>query len=436
MQIHKSHSFSPVMQKKYVWILLAFVVLLQGCLIISFQNISNFLSPSRLIALAVVESFIGLMVFSIFTGRLASLSITMWLLLLANFALTPVELKGKTPNLLALPPNLDYKLEISGDAMPGFVGVQHVTTDEMGFRTTKKIEYTKKGTALRIFTIGGSTTEEIYTDNSKTWSALLEANLAKRLGTEVEVINTGFAGLRAIHHLRMLEHISRYKPDAVVFLMGINDWNHHIKAAIQAQTAVAATPSPGSDKGGGNLQSVTQPTTPLAQKFDITRSLLWKSIQRFVGKELVIKNDGSYYYLQNHSVNRSDWRRLTLDNVADDYKEVVNTITALCKKLDVQCLFTNQPTAYQPEISTDLKNRLWMTPPNESYSIDFADIHRISKTYNRWLLEHLPKSSCDVSTALPPTTEYLIDDCHFNPKGSAVIADKISHCLSANLRLK
>jgi hypothetical protein len=167
MQIHKSHSFSPVMQKKYVWILLAFVVLLQGCLIISFQNISNFLSPSRLIALAVVESFIGLMVFSIFTGRLASLCITMWLLLLANFALTPVELKGKTPNLLSLPPNLDYKLEISGDAMPGFVGVQHVTTDEMGFRTTKKIEYTKKGTALRIFTIGGSTTEEIYTDNSR-----------------------------------------------------------------------------------------------------------------------------------------------------------------------------------------------------------------------------------------------------------------------------
>lgn len=427
------------MKKIYIWLLLGCIAFLQVCLLISFQNVLNFLSPSRIITLVAIEFCVGLMIFAALSGRFASFSITIWMLLLANFALTPIELKPRAPEHLSLPPNLNYKLEIIGDAMPGFSGVQHVSTDELGYRVTKKIDYANKGSAFRIFTIGGSTTEEIYTDNQKTWSAQLEANLTTHLGNNVEVINTGFAGLRAAHHLKTLKHVLQYKPDAVVFMMGINDWNHHVKAAIQAQQIVSDNAAAENTKKADSNTAVirdAKPSTSFIQKFDITKSLLWKSVQRVAGKELITKNDGSYYYNQNHSVNRSDWRRLELGEVAIDYRDIVDEIISRCNSARLICLFVNQATAYQPGITSDLTRRLWMTPPNEPYSVNFDDIRRIAQTYNQWLIQRIPDNSCDVSLTLPATTDYLIDDCHFNPKGSALIADKISHCLTSKFNLK
>ena len=84
---------------------------------------AGFLSPSRIIALAVIESTLILMVISAFTGKFASVSITLWLLLLVNFAITPVDFKRTPSGYLTLPANLDYQLEVIGDGMPGFTGV-------------------------------------------------------------------------------------------------------------------------------------------------------------------------------------------------------------------------------------------------------------------------------------------------------------------------
>jgi hypothetical protein len=77
-----------------------------------------------------------------------------------------------------------------------------------------------------------------------------------------------------------------------------------------------------------------------------------------------------------------------------------------------------------------------MTPPNESYSVDLADMRRIASTYNKWLLQRAPDNSCDLSTALPATTDHLIDDCHFNPSGSAIVANQISQCFVKQLSSK
>jgi lysophospholipase L1-like esterase len=421
------------MSKKH-WAALAGIAILQICLLISVQTVAGFLSPSRIIALAVIESTLILMVISAFTGKFASLSITLWLLLLVNFAITPVDFKRSPSGFLTLPSNLDYRLEVIGDGMPGFTGVQHISTDALGFRTTKKIDYQNKGNTYRVFTIGGSTTEEIYTDDQKTWSALLEGQLTKTIGRDVEVINTGFAGLRAPHHYKTLEHILRYKPDAAIFLMGINDWNHHIKAAIRAQEITQDKAA--KDAGQPAIQRSSQQSTDIFQAFDLTKSILWKSIQRVIGKKIVIKNDGSYYYNQNHSVTRQDWRRLEIDDVTVEYSDSVTQIISLCKQASIRCLFVNQPNAYQPNISADLTRRLWMTPPKQSYSVDFADMRRIASTYNKWLLQRAPDNSCDLSTALTATTDHLIDDCHFNPRGSAIVANQIYQCFVNQLNSK
>ena len=84
--------------------------------------------------------------------------------------------------------------------LPGISGKHLITTDSKGFRTTKYIQYDKEDT-FRVFAVGGSTTEQIYLDDQKTWTHLLQQNLSESLSSNVEVINTGVSGLRAEHHL-------------------------------------------------------------------------------------------------------------------------------------------------------------------------------------------------------------------------------------------
>jgi hypothetical protein len=88
-----------------------------------------------------------------------------------------------------LKPNLDYKIDVDEGAIPGIVGVQHITTDEKGFRVTPPVDYTEKS-GLRIFTIGGSTTVDIYLDDRATWTHHLQENLKAGLDRPVEAITT------------------------------------------------------------------------------------------------------------------------------------------------------------------------------------------------------------------------------------------------------
>ena len=45
----------------------------------------------------------------------------------------------------------------------------------------------------------------------------------------MEVINAGITATRVKHHLVTLKKILPYSPDLIIFLIGINDWDRHIK---------------------------------------------------------------------------------------------------------------------------------------------------------------------------------------------------------------
>ena len=127
-----------------------------------------------------------------------------------------------------LPPNMNYRVDIVEGVAQGIVGIQNVSTDRMGFRTNPPVDYQNKA-ALRIVSIGGSTTEEILLDDRATWTHQLQQGLAKSLDRPVEVINTGVSGLRARQHLATLNEVIDLRPDIALFLVGVNDWNKHIR---------------------------------------------------------------------------------------------------------------------------------------------------------------------------------------------------------------
>lgn len=405
---------------------LALVLLLQLLLLLSVAQSRALadVTPQRLMLigtlqtvlyLVAVQGLIFLVIAAILLRRFAMTALTISLLLFANFALTPVV---RDSSYITLPKNMDRKLRITGDVMPGFTGISRVTTDDKGFRTMGDVDYASNGT-LRIFAIGGSTTEQIHVSDEKTWTSLLQRELAGRVEQPVEVINTGVAGLRARHHHATLVEILDHHPDVVLFMMGLNDWNKHIVDHFDLW-----------------LTSVQD-----SWNFAFDRSLLWKGMQILLssraseqgrtpdGIEVI---DGNYYATQNDSLRRPDVRAFPVDSVSDDYRLWVGRIIETCLAHDIVCVFINQPNAYQSSIDVELHRRLWMTPPNQPYTLTLEGMSAVAEFYNRWMLEAAREhgiTTCEVASRVPATTEFFYDDCHFNEGGSKLVASLVAGCL-------
>jgi hypothetical protein len=81
------------------------------------------------------------------------LGVTIVALFIANQALSPFLMaRLQDKEYVTLGANIDRQVRLSDAALPGIAGIQHVTTDAKGFRTTLTVDYQHKpaGT-LRVF---------------------------------------------------------------------------------------------------------------------------------------------------------------------------------------------------------------------------------------------------------------------------------------------
>ena len=357
----------------------------------------------------------------------------MFFVVLLNLLLTPLFhlITFDVPTRQA-----NYKItqEYTGEFFKGmFSGKHFISSDEKGYRTNKKIDYNNKSkNTLRIFTIGASSTEEPATDNNKTWSSLLGTKLTAFTSKNVEVINVGMAGLRMEHHYVTLKRIKKYSPDLVIFLTGINDWNYHI-VHNEKKYLIAV----------------------YEIKYNFKKSMLFstfanikKQIYRKLYKKTDIKKtsnldspnfDAEAYLLpQIDSLNiRKSTKSFRPKAVSEDYQYWTNLIINECKERDMICLFLDQPTAYKENISSKLKKRLWMTPPNQDYTLNFDDLIFLSSTYNNWIKKKITDNKlnfCLLSDKIEASTDYLTDDCHFSENGSKKVSEVLTNCINLNLK--
>jgi lysophospholipase L1-like esterase len=245
--------------------------------------------------------------------------------------------------------------------------------------------------------------------------------LEERTGRRVEAINTGLSGLRADHHAATLRKIERYAPDLVVVMMGVNDWNRHIRT--------------GGDPYFGSFYD-------LLEYIDLRKSLIAEAYRGAAvrlraggkngGSAEPQRDDGTYLSKQNDSLTRPLQREFRPQTVSANYRRNAHEIMELCKRQKLACLIVDQPTAYDAAIEPELRKRLWMTPPNEDYTLTLDNMAYIAGLYNSWLRDtaaNVGLPFCSVSPHLRPTTAVFYDDCHFNEPGAHAVARLISDCI-------
>jgi hypothetical protein len=309
--------------------------------------------------------------------------------------------------------------------------IQKITTDDMGFRVYPRIDYNdKKG--FRIFALGGSTTEQILLDDQKTWPHLVQLELTNRFQRKFEVINTGVSGTRARNHFAKLKKLIQYKPDMVVILAGINDWNKQIADSVRVH---------------------------YMEPYFLRKSLLAKAIKAvdvfFWGplKDKLFDSQGNGVKkttLENKakemgetkkkdSLNRQHKFSWKPKKVAEEFKLYMEKIQKTCSENKIPCVFLTQPSGYQETASPDYKSLFWMTPPFANYTLDFKSMIYLSRLYNNYIRDFAGRYKvpiCDIAKDLSPSPSIFYDDCHFTLEGSHAVAKLISPCLEKFLESK
>lgn len=353
---------------------------------------------------------------------------TITLLVVANQLLSPlVRLASDDAVTIAAPNSLDRFRHV-GELLPGFSDVHVATTDGRGYRTNGPIDYDRKPAGvLRVVAIGASTTEQAVLDDRKTWTYLLAEQLALSLHRKVEMINAGVAGARAMHNFRTFLASEAYAPDVAIFMLGINDWNHAIRAANRSMPL-----------------RLLEGLSP----FSFIESVLFGALQRTRAGLIAVfdppdarrgglrEEAGAYFAKWSNALARRPVRDFRMEAVDGQYARSVANIIGECKRRAIVCVFTDQPTAYDANIEPGLRKLLWMTPPNESYTLSLETLRDVAATYNGWLENTVAASGlvfCPLARSFPPTTELFFDDCHFNEAGTRRVAALMADCLRKTL---
>ena len=137
-----------------------------------------------------------------------------------GIALLELLFGGNRLNPLSIPVEVDLRLDVSS-----LYGSEEPTVryrrDRYGFRG----RYTHPST-IDILTLGGSTTDQRFLDESQTWQSVM-ASLFAEAGATVEIVNAGVDGQSTVGNLANFLHwfpaVPNLRPKYVLVYVGTND---------------------------------------------------------------------------------------------------------------------------------------------------------------------------------------------------------------------
>jgi len=132
--------------------------------------------------------------------------------------INPFEMRVRG-NQIILPVNKVY--ELRNIQVPGLQQEVRHTKNSLGFRGPEPKEAHPE--AIRIFAIGGSTTESFYQPDGYDWPAIAE-NVLLANGLNVWMNNAGLDGHSTFgHNILLNDFLIDLKPDIILVMAGLND---------------------------------------------------------------------------------------------------------------------------------------------------------------------------------------------------------------------
>lgn len=296
-----------------------------------------------------------------------------------------------------------------------------IQTDSDGFIVTK---HNSKAPDIKLFFLGGSTTECLYNSEDLRFPELTARLVEKESSLKINSYNCGIGGINSLHSINiLLNKVIPNKPDYVFFMHNINDlvtldyygtywFENHPRANI--------------NKFGYLTDIPTKKHSILNKVFPNITTLIYPAFDSGTKDEFKGIRKNSIISEADSSVKSEMFRRN------------INTFIAICKTNNITPILMTQPNAF------DLVNIQWFLSEradqlayigNETQQIKqlkkmahmlsvFNDIIRETAVANNCILIELEKEVNDIG--------YFRDEVHVNDKGS----EKIAHIIAKEILQK
>jgi hypothetical protein len=334
------------------------------------------------------------------------------------------------------PPNMRAELRPSPVAIPGIVGLSRVTVNSVGIRARELNPDLRR--EYRMLAIGGSTTECLFLDDSKTWPFLVQEFLHEtRDGRRVWVGNIGKSGTNTRDHILQLKHLLSQYPrmDRLLMLVGINDLNWRLRKgdknvfseAAQLEHAFAVLPT--SDPWAFAIV----PGDAYWYKRTAVYGLLREVRAELEGHVHVPdwREDPAGHFYERRRAERAN-RVRTLDALPDlsfalsQYHEALDGIVDLARARGSTIALMTQPTMWRDGLDLAAEALLWngwSEEANVYYSV--RALAAGMALYNQELLQVCESRGIDcldLASRVPRNSEIFYDDAHYTEKGAWFVA--------------
>jgi lysophospholipase L1-like esterase len=307
-------------------------------------------------------------------------------------------------------------------AEPGLPGIdratRHFSTDNLGYRGDS-LARPKPAGELRIFMVGGSTTECVFLDDREAVTARLQAYLRNALpGVDVHVYGAGRSGDRSWDHVAMTAHrLAHLQPDVIIVFAGIND----VLAGVRGRDYLLEPDSAG--------LSTNQTLALLLTNLQLGR-LGWAARYHYVASTGEIS---SSYRPQARRV--AALRLMPLPRVdATPYGENLRTLSGIAEAAGARMVLMTQATSWNSPDPAAARWH-WMTGSRVMRArYPEAGLDSLMEVYNQRMravgaARGVPVF--DLARVLPRSTRYLYDDVHFNVRGADTAALLLARYLVA-----
>ena len=345
---------------------------------------------------------------------------------------------GDTPPAL-WPPVQQALLQPDPGFMPGVKGASTFTGNNVGLRGPILQD---DGELYKIVTVGGSTTESLYLDDSEEWPHLVMEGLnASQSDVPVWVGNGGQSGRNAVDHLVLMRTLPVVtQSDLTIFLIGLNDLQPTL--AFEGNSTQEILETNADDFGDQVLRGggILRPTWPVFKRMDLFKRIKSPTAARLAPSSILGHlgvGPGSYIDLRRQM--RAGASIVPLPDLQVGLEEYRNRILALaaeCKINDMRCLFVTQPSMWRDDLTDREQSLLWFGWTGREFDpVGYgapSDLAHAMDLYNRALLEVCQEQNLeclDIAPSVPKDISAFYDDVHFNEGGAAIVADLLTEYL-------
>ncbi len=323
--------------------------------------------------------------------------------------LTPVSVFHPT---LDLKPHMEFQIMLD---LPGVSRGGIVTMNSWGMRGEEPPDDWDEW--FTVITIGGSTTINGYLADGLTWPDVLQENL-REVYPLVWVGNGGIPGhFTRGHKVFMREVVSEVRPDAVIFLTGMNDMGNFLRVSEGIR-----------DPGYASL----------GIRHDIfcasrTVQLLYRLKLIYLdGVEVVSASTDPPFVIEELSGPESDLPENMHDLMQDpdQYRNNIRELIALAREYGVTPVFMTQPILYEnTEYWRGVRGGTHWFETSQEGEFSAATFWEMLSTLNGDLMEVCTEEGVlcfDLAGAIDHCRDNFYDMMHFTETGAAAVGDELA----------